>query len=103
MRHRGPEADGRDLRAVAGVVQHAHDAGRPFVSRALQTEPLDQLRIGRAAGDGRGPRVRDVRKQRAERDHHLHAELLREVDDHPGERAPAKVRLDPEQQHGVAL
>ena len=58
----------------ARVVQHADDPGRPFVARRLQAEPLDQLRVGRAAGDRRRPRVRHVGEQRAERDHELDAE-----------------------------
>jgi hypothetical protein len=47
--------------------------------------------------------VRHVREQRAERDHHLDAELPCKLDDHAGERLPAQVRLDPEQQDGVAI
>jgi hypothetical protein len=47
--------------------------------------------------------VRHVREQRAERDHHLDAELARQVDDQRREGAPAQVGLDPEQQDGIAL
>ena len=47
--------------------------------------------------------MRDVREQRPERDHHLDTELPSEVDDHAGECLPAEVRLDPEQQNGVAI
>ena len=52
---------------------------------------------------GTGPRVRDVREQRAEADDQLDLELLEEADDQLRERAPAEVRLDPEQQHDVAV
>src|SRR5581483_5446624 len=44
----------------------------------------------------RGPRVRHVREQRAERDHELDLELPRNVGDETAERAPAEVRLDAE-------
>ena len=47
--------------------------------------------------------MRHVREQRAERDHQLDAEVAREVDDHAGERPPAQVGLDPEQQDRVAF
>ena len=84
-------------------MQDADDSRGPLVARTLQSEPLDQLGIGRAAGDRRGPRVRHVREQGSERDHHLDTELARQVDDHSGERAPAQVRLDSEQEHRVAF
>jgi hypothetical protein len=38
--------------------------------------------------------MRDVGEQRAEGDHHLDAEIPREIDDHPREGLPAEVRLD---------
>src|SRR5207249_8330079 len=82
---RGPQAHGRDARLIARIVQHADDAGRALVPRTLQPEALDQLGIGRTPGYGRGPRVRHVREQRAERDHQLDAEVARQVDDHAGE------------------
>jgi hypothetical protein len=47
--------------------------------------------------------VWDVGEQRPECDHHLDAELACKVDDHAGEGLPAQVRLDPEQQDGVAI
>ena len=56
VRHRRPEANGCDVRAVARVVEHADDPGRPFVARPLQAELLDQLRVRRAAGHGRRTR-----------------------------------------------
>src|SRR2546428_134633 len=103
VRDRRPQAHGWNARVVARVVEHADDSGRSLIARALQAEPFDQLRIGGTARHGRGPRVRHIREQRAERDHQLDAEVAREIDDHAGDRAPAKVRLDPEQQHRVSL
>src|SRR6266851_2070176 len=47
--------------------------------------------------------MRDVREQGSERDHHLDTELAGKVDDHVGEGLPAEVRLDPEEQYGVAI
>ena len=47
--------------------------------------------------------MRHVGEQRAEGDHHLDAEIPREVDDHPREGLPAEVRLDAEQQDDVAV
>jgi hypothetical protein len=47
--------------------------------------------------------VRDVSEQRAERNHELDAELLREGRDEPGEGPPAEVGLDPEQEDRVAV
>ena len=47
--------------------------------------------------------MRYVGEQRSERHDELHAEVAREPDDELGERPPAVVRLDPEQDHGVAL
>ena len=103
MRHGRPEARRRDAGLPAGVVQDADDPGRPLVARGREPEPLDELLVGGAAGDRRRPRVRHVGEQRAERDHQLDAELLREPDDEVRERAPAQVRLDPEQEHDVAV
>ena len=88
---------------AADVVQHADDPGRPLVARGREPEPLDELLVGRAAGDRRRARVRHVGEQRAERDQQLDPELAREADHQVGERAPAQVRLDPEQQHDVAV
>jgi len=47
--------------------------------------------------------VRHVREQRPESDHHLNTKLPCQIDDHAGEGLPAQVRLDPEQQHRVAI
>ena len=103
MRHRGPEARGGDARAPARVVDDADDPGRALVAGGLEAELLDQVRVGRAPRHRRRPRVRDVGEQRAERDDQLDAELAREVDDQAAERAPAQVRLDAEEQDGVAV
>src|SRR5205814_9923179 len=47
--------------------------------------------------------MRDVGEERAQRDHELDAELLGVADDELRERAPADVRLDPEQEYDVAV
>ena len=47
--------------------------------------------------------MRDIREQRPERDHHLDTELPSKIDDHAGEGLPAEVRLDSEQENGVAI
>src|SRR5712691_5199224 len=103
MRHRGPQADGRDVALVERVVQHADDSRRPLVTRALEAELLDELVVARAPRHGSGTRVRDIREQRAERDDKLDAEIRGEVDDQLAELPPAQTRLDAEQQHGVAV
>ena len=89
--------------AVERVVEHADDSGRALVARALEPELLDQLLVARAAGDRRRPRVRHVRQQRAERDDELDPDLLGEAGDEVAEAAPAEVRLDPDQDHRVAI
>ena len=47
--------------------------------------------------------MRDVRQQCAEGDHELDTEVACEADDQVGERPPAVVRLDTEQDHRVAV
>jgi hypothetical protein len=47
--------------------------------------------------------MRHVGEQRAEGDHHLDAEIPREIDDHPREGLPAEVRLDAEQEDYVPV
>lgn len=47
--------------------------------------------------------MRHVGKERTEGDDELDTELGRQRDDLAAERAPARVRLDPEQKYGVAL
>ena len=103
VRHGRPEAHGGNSRLPAGVVQDADDARRPLVPRGLQPELLDEREIARGARDGRGARVRHVGEQRAERDDELDAEVAREADDELVEGAPAVVRLDAEEDHGVAV
>jgi hypothetical protein len=73
------------------------------MSACRQAEPLDELRVARATADRARPRVRHVRKQRAQRDDEVDPELLDEADDQIRERAPAEVRLDAEEQDDVAV
>jgi hypothetical protein len=47
--------------------------------------------------------VRDIGEERAERNHELHSEILGQVGDLSGKRPPAGVRLDPQEEHGIAL
>ena len=96
VRHGRPEADRAEARRAARVVEDADDPGRPLVAGELEPELLDERRVGRRAGHGRGTRVRHVGEQRAERHDELDAEVLRQADDEVGERAPAVVRLDAE-------
>ena len=79
------------------------DAGRPFVARFREAELLHEIRIAGAPRHRRRPCMRHVCQQRPERDHHLHAELAHEPDDEIGERLPAEIRLDPEQEHDVVV
>ena len=86
VRDRRPEADGRDARAAAGVVEDPDDSRRALVARTLRGRARSiSVRVGRAARHRRRPRVRHVGEQRAEGDHHLDAEIPREVDDQPRE------------------
>jgi hypothetical protein len=84
-------------------MDHADDPGRPLVARAAHAELLDQIRVGRQAGDGDRAGVGHVRHQRAQRDDHLDAQLLGGGDDRVGEGAPAEVGLDPAQQDEIPL
>jgi hypothetical protein len=47
--------------------------------------------------------VWNVGQERAERDDEVDAKLGQELDDHVGERAPAEVRLHPEEQDDVPV
>ena len=80
MRHRRPEADRAEARGAARVVEDADDPGRPLVARELEPELLDERRVGRRAGHGRGARVRDVGEQGAERHDELDADVPGEAD-----------------------
>ena len=103
MRHGRPEADRRNSGLAERVVEHTDDARRALVPRRLQAELLDEREIAGRAGDGRSPRVRDVGEKRPERHDELDAEVTCQADDEIVERTPAVVRLDAEQDHGVAI
>jgi hypothetical protein len=47
--------------------------------------------------------VRDVGEERAERHEQLDVEVSSEVDDQLAEGQPAQARLDPQEEHGVAI
>ena len=78
--------------------------GRPLVARELQPELVDELRVGRRAGDGRRPRVRDVgeRARRASPTSSTPRSRASSVDE-LAERPPAVVRLDADEQDRVAV
>ena len=101
--HRRPEADRPEARGAAGVVEDADDPGRPLVARELQPELLDERRVGGRAGHGRGTRVRHVGEQGAERHDEVDADVPGETDHEVGERAPAVVGLDADEDHRVAV
>ena len=103
VRHRRPEADRPEARRAARVVEDADDPGRPLVARELQPELLDERRVGGRAGHGRGARVRHVGEQGAERHDEVHADVPGQTDHEVGERAPAVVRLDADEDHRVAV
>src|SRR5439155_13243235 len=50
VRNGGPQTRRIEALPAAGVVDHADDARRAFVTGHLQTKPLDQLGIAPAAG-----------------------------------------------------
>ncbi len=83
---------------AASVVEDADDPGGAFVARDGQAELLHEVGVGRGAGHRRRPRVGHVGQERAEGDHELDPELLRQIDDLGGERAPPEVRLDAEKE-----
>ena len=71
VRNRRPDRRRREAGAAHRVVQHADDAGRPFVARPLHAEPRREHLVGGRAGALDRARVRRVAEQRAERDDHL--------------------------------
>ena len=83
-------------------MQDAGDAGRTLVAGGAQPQALDQRVVGGQAGDRDGARVRHVGEQRAQGDHHLHAQRLGQLHDHVAERAPAVGRLVPDEEDEVA-
>ena len=103
VRHRRPEAHGGNARLPERVVQDADDPRRPLVPRRLQPELLDEREIAGRTRDRSVARVRHIGEQRSERDDELDAEIAGEADDEVVECAPAVVRLDPDQDHGIAI
>ena len=99
----GPERRRRDAGLATCVVQDAHDAGRALVARALETEARHQVGIGGRTGDPHRPRVGDVGQQRAERKHHLDAQLARDPHHLLAERPPSQLGLDAYEHDDIAL
>ena len=73
---RPPRTTPRAGRAGAGVLEHADDAGRSFVGRRLELEPVTEVELGGGAGDLDRPGVRGLGQQRAERDDQLDTEVV---------------------------
>ena len=103
VRHRGPVRHRRDVEPHAGVLEDADDAGRSFVRRLLELEPVDQVGLGRRPGHRDRPGVRGVGEQGAEGDHELAAEVVARREQLGAELAPAHVRLDAADQDHVAV
>ena len=103
VRDRRPVGHRGDVELGARVLEHADDAGRPFVRRLLELEPVHQLGLGGGAGDRDRPGVRSVREQRPEGDHQPAAEVVAGREQLGAELAPLHVRLDAAQQDDVAV
>src|SRR6185312_4814217 len=92
----------RDRGVVTGVelgLQRADDAGDPLVARPVEPEALRELGVGRGCVHEWHPAVRDLRRHRAEGDHHLRPGVLGHLHQEPGEPTPVVVRLDAGHQH----
>src|SRR5437773_8673920 len=59
VRYRRPKARRGNVYLAAGVVENPDDSGRALVARRGKPELPHELRVARAAGHRRGPRVRD--------------------------------------------
>ena len=94
--HRRPQRRGRDVGLRERRLQHADDAGRTLVARALELEALDQGVVGGGADQVHRPAVRHVGEQRTERDGHRCPEVPGEPGDLLGRTsataAPARAR-----------
>ena len=102
LRHRRPQRRRRDPGRGHRVVEHADDAGRTLVARALEVEAIDQLGVAGRADDLHRPGVRHVGEQGAEADGHPRAELLGDADELGAEQLPAQRRLGTEHEQHVA-
>ena len=77
--------------------------GRPLVARRLQAELLDELRSVALPVTGAGRVCGTSASSEPSVTTSSTPSSRARPDDEPRERAPAQVRLDPEQQHGVAV
>jgi hypothetical protein len=84
-------------------VKDADDPRGALIVRTRQVETVDQLLVRGESGDRHRERVRDVRDQRSQRDHHLDAQHLGRVSDAVREGSPAEIGLRAGEQHKVAL
>ena len=103
VRHGGPVGHGGDVEPGAGVLEDADDAGRTFVRRHLELEPVDELGLGGGAGDRDRAGVRGVGQQRPEGDHDLAAQVVGRGEQLGAELPPAHVGLDAADQDDVAV
>ena len=101
VRHRRPDRQRRYPGPAARVVDDPDDAGRAFVARGLQVQAARDPFVRRGAAHRHRSGVRRVGKQRAERHHHLHAELVAALEQLGRERLPPHVRLDAADQDHV--
>ena len=69
-------------------MQHADDAGRPFVARFPQVEPFDELGIGGRADELHRSSVCDIGEQGTESEVHLGVEMLGDRDHVAGKALP---------------
>ena len=98
-----PTATPRSTPAVLSAsLQHADDAGRALVARALEVEAVDDLGIAGRAEDLHRPGVRHVGEQGAEADRHRRAVALGDADELAAEQPPAQRRLGTEHEEDVA-
>ena len=100
---RRPVGDGRYVEPDAGVLEDPDDAGRSFVGRLLQLEPVDEVGLGRGARHRDRAGVRGVGQQRAEGDHELGTQVVAGREDLGTELPPPHVRLDAPHQDDVAI
>ncbi len=100
VRHRRPQARRRHPGVAAGLVDHAHDAGRALVGRGREPELIGQIAVGRPRHRHR-PGVGRVGQEAAERHDELGAALARDLEDAARVVLPAVLRLDADHHRDV--
>src|SRR5439155_6596963 len=88
-----PEARRRESPLAGDHVQHAGDPGGALVLGRPDAEPGGELRVGGAAGEADGARVRDFGEECTERQHHRRLAPARELEDGTAIGLPPEVRL----------